>query len=136
MSRYWRITREDDDDLGFALDCLVAWAVTLEEFKQWVYEVLQDTEDFPQFLIDLIDFTDRNELYRALPEVVGYRPYWAEGGRQDNALTGVAYARDPDYRHDSLTRGEALRALLLHLHVFISPVRAGCANIPLMFIIT
>ncbi|WP_454294114.1 hypothetical protein [Salana multivorans] len=111
MARTWRITREDGEDLGFAYDCFVTGAVSLEEFTGWLYRVLQDTDDFPPFLIDLINVDDADELRRRVINVVGFLPSADLDRMQERALEGIAYARFPDHRDDSITRGDAFAAL-------------------------
>lgn len=111
MARTWRITREDGEDLGFAYDCFLSGAVSLEELKEWLYRVLQDTDDVPQLLIGLIDVDDPHELIRRVSDIVGFHPGADLSRMQENALEGIAYARFPDHRDDSVTRGEAFTAL-------------------------
>jgi len=109
--RTWHVTRDDSADLGFALSCLVPGAITLEEFKNWIYLVLAESEEFPDYLIELIDFEHKHELIRSWRDVVGFWPASPLSRVEERGVVGIGYARFPQFRHDTISRGEARATL-------------------------
>lgn len=107
----WRVTRDDSEDLGFALSCLTSGAVTLEEFRGWIYLVLEQSEEFPDYLIDLTDVEQKHELNRRWRDVVGFWPSLELSPSEEKALLGIAYARFEKFRDDTIRRGAAADAL-------------------------
>ncbi|SHI99292.1 hypothetical protein SAMN02745244_01492 [Tessaracoccus bendigoensis DSM 12906] len=94
-----------------ALSCLAAGAVTLDEFKGWIYLVLEQSDEFPDFLIDLIDVTHKHELLSGWRNLIGFWPTSALSPQEKNAVVGIAYARFEAFRHDTIRRGAAISAL-------------------------
>ncbi|MFI8595212.1 hypothetical protein ACIGCK_12405 [Microbacterium sp. NPDC078428] len=107
----WRVTRDDSEDLGFALSCLTAGAVTLDEFTGWIYLVLEQSDEFPGYLIDLTDVEHKHELLRGWRDLVGFLPASPLSSREEKAVVGIAYARFERFRHDTIRRGAASAAL-------------------------
>jgi len=107
----WRVTREQSDDLGFALTCLTAWAVDLDEFKVWVYRVIVDSDELHEHLLDMGDAHERFDVTLRRQEIIGWSPSWSPSRRQRHAIDGIAYARVPGYRSDAVDRDAAIDAL-------------------------
>ena len=111
MTSYWRVTIDDDADLGFALDCLISKAITIGEFKGWTRKVLEDSDDAPGFLRELGALDYRHEVIVQWPHIVGFWPSWEPCRTEDKAISGIAYARFPDHHADDVTRSAALATL-------------------------
>lgn len=107
----WRVTRDDSEDLGFALSCLFSGAVTLEEFKGWIYLVLEQSDEFPDYLVNLTDVEHQHELLSGWRDLVGFWPESPLSPREKKAVTGIAYARFEGFRDDTIRRGAASSAL-------------------------
>ncbi|WP_258879505.1 hypothetical protein [Corynebacterium glutamicum] len=107
----WLITQDDSEDLGFAFDCLIVDAITLDELKEWIYRVIVEMDEFPDYLIDITDVSHKHDLILGYQDIVGFWPYSTLKRTEETALVGIAYARFPDTRDDSISRGKARSAL-------------------------
>ena len=58
----WKISKENCEDLGFAIICMFYDALHISEFKLWLDIVVRDApiDKIPLYIFDLIDF-DKNE---------------------------------------------------------------------------
>ena len=58
----WKIAKHDGRDLAFAIDCWFASAITIDEFKLWLDEVIRSMplEDIPGYIVS------PNKKYTAL----------------------------------------------------------------------
>ncbi|WP_423090468.1 hypothetical protein [Acinetobacter lwoffii] len=56
----WKIYKEENSDLGFAIGCLFSEAINLNEFRQWIELCINDLnqDEIPLYMFDLIDFED------------------------------------------------------------------------------
>lgn len=107
----WLVTQDDSEDLGFAFDCLIVDAITLDELKEWIYRVIVEMDEFPDYLIDITDVSHKHDLILGYQDIVGFWPYSTLKRTEKTALVGIAYARFPDTRDDSISRGKARSAL-------------------------
>lgn len=108
----WQVTCDDGGgDLAFARRCLIAGAVSLEEFHAWVYRVVVESDSPQEHLLNLGDATDRFEVILRWRDLVGWLPSWEPSRREEHAIYGIAYARDPEHTADMVDRATALRAL-------------------------
>lgn len=107
----WLVTQDDSEDLGFAFDCLIVDAITLDELKEWIYRVIVEMDEFPDYLIDITDVSHKHDLILGYQDIVGFWPYSTLKRTEETALVGIAYARFPDTRDDSISRGKARSAL-------------------------
>lgn len=87
----WRVEREDDEDLGFVLDCVFAGAIDRAEFREWVWHVVGTAEHpLPSFFFDL----DAVESFPAgLFRAIGFSPAVAPTEAERAALSAIAWAR-------------------------------------------
>ena len=69
----WKVTKNDSEDLAFALACLFSQAISLNEFKIWIVKVIEQLsyEETPLYLFKLLDF---NESLFNIYNVVGFTP--------------------------------------------------------------
>lgn len=90
-------TFEDSSVLGFALKCQIKGIITFEEFKWFLYEVIDknNTQDIPVFFWDLIDVSYEKMLH--LEQIIGFSPYCTLSDDENNALYGIGYIRWDDY---------------------------------------
>ena len=86
-------TLEDSSILGFALKCQIKGVITLEEFKEFLYEIINQNniEDIPAFFWDLIDISYENMIH--LEQIIGFSPYCTLSDDENNALYGIGYIR-------------------------------------------
>lgn len=117
MAEQWRVTIEDSSDLGFALECLTAWAVDLDEFKTWIYRAVVDLDEIHDHLLRLGDATNRFEPSLKWKELISFYPGGDLTARDSRAIDGIAYARNPDHESDATTRGTTLKALEASPHI-------------------
>ncbi|AGT05991.1 hypothetical protein cgp_2481 [Corynebacterium glutamicum MB001] len=71
----WLVTQDDSEDLGFAFDCLIVDAITLDELKEWIYRVIVEMDEFPDYLIDITDVSHKHDLILGYQDIVGFWPY-------------------------------------------------------------
>ncbi len=86
----WKISKENCEDLGFAIICMFYDAINLSEFKLWLDIVVRDTpiDKIPLYIFDLIDFDKSiGEIY----DLIGVVNYGYISNDQKNALTGIAF---------------------------------------------
>jgi hypothetical protein len=82
--------RKDSSTLGFAVSCLSYGAITLDEFHQWIVQVLDQNSDVPTLLVDLLDF--QGPLAK-IYGVIGFTPSWPYPKDAKTALLAIAYRR-------------------------------------------
>jgi len=103
-------TDHHESKLGFSLDCLLAGAITLEEFKQWCFQVIESDTNPHVIFIELLDFDDSIPQMHSLFRDEGIRyPYVELSERQSTALTGISFMRNIRSHED--TPGEKTRSL-------------------------
>nr|WP_227747717.1 hypothetical protein [Corynebacterium glutamicum] len=61
--------------MGFAFDCLIVDAITLDELKEWIYRVIVEMDEFPDYLIDITDVSHKHDLILGYQDIVGFWPY-------------------------------------------------------------
>nr|ELK61238.1 hypothetical protein NM98080_0604 [Neisseria meningitidis 98080] len=105
-----RPSKENCEDLGFAIVCMFYDAINLSEFKLWLDIVVRDTpiDTIPLYIFDLIDFDKSiGEIY----DVIGVVNYGYISNDQKNALTGIAFLRGIDVYDPPISKEKALKAL-------------------------
>ncbi len=103
-----RITKEDSRELGFVFPCLFKQAITLEEMKKWCYEVIRSHDEYPDYILDIIDFSGAiAHLYKT----VGFSPHWPFAEEDKLALYGIAYKRGRDMYDCPISKKQALEEL-------------------------
>ena len=106
----WKISKENCEDLGFAIICMFYDALHISEFKLWLDIVVRDApiDKIPLYIFDLIDFDKSiGEIY----DVIGVVNYGYISNDQKNALTGIAFLRGIDVYDPPVSKEKALKAL-------------------------
>ena len=107
------LTRDDSSTIGFVVACYFANAIDTAELRQWAEHVIVFGTKYPTYIIDLLEFDEpRFHVYR----VIGFTPSAGLTQREDDALSGIAYARGRDV-HDGPSKHRALLALRSCPHV-------------------
>ena len=106
----WKISKENCEDLGFAIICMFYDAINLSEFKLWLDIVVRDTpiDKIPLYIFDLIDF---NGSFYELINIIGFTPDPNLTEDEDNAIYGIAIKRFGNDLDIPISNNEALRAL-------------------------
>ncbi len=111
MKKQFNVSKDNSSDLGFAEGCLIMNIISLDEFKEWLYLVIERNEDIPTYIFDLLDFKDRLELIGESMEVIGYVPSSAVTSAEMNAMDGIGFLRFSNYHSDSYTKEQAIALL-------------------------
>lgn len=87
----FRVSKNDSEDLGFAVSCLFSGAITRDEFTAWVYWVIEKADhDLPGFFFELDDFGPYlKDIYAA----IGFTPSYGPSDSEIAALQGIGYKR-------------------------------------------
>ncbi|WP_316364545.1 hypothetical protein [Candidatus Thiodiazotropha sp. CDECU1] len=117
MTRSYRLTKGNSEDIGFASTCLVANAISFSEFKEWIYYVIQHTENVPTYLFEILDIDEKYDYTLKRQSVIGFTPSWEGTNQEENALDGIAYKRNLNHKSDSVNREDALKALEEQSHI-------------------
>lgn len=105
----WRMTKDNCDDIGFAYACLVSGVISFEEFKTWLYLVVEQDGDVPNYVWDAIDLTQKFDF---LPlKIMGFTPHWDHSLDEADALLGIGYRRGDDFTCDAMGQDAALKIL-------------------------
>ena len=111
----FRLTKDNCEDIGFAKSCLLAGVVTFDEFKQWLFWVVENESEVPAYFWDIIDL---QESYEFKPlRIMGFNPYWLHNDDEDAALDGIGFKRWSNFASDSISRTEALQKLAKNPHI-------------------
>lgn len=85
----FRIDRDDSVDLGFAMECLLAGAVTKTEFREWLYLVVELNDEVPFWLFDILDVPPDDQGYvTRMP--IPFAPTSDLTTTEQNAVSGIA----------------------------------------------
>lgn len=87
-----KLTREQSEDLGFAITSFIKNAITKEELLHWCYYIIElyEAEDIPIFIFDLeTEKYQINEIYR----IIGFVPSTNLTLKQKKAVYGIAIKR-------------------------------------------
>ncbi|GAA0398495.1 hypothetical protein GCM10009133_04160 [Cocleimonas flava] len=109
------VGKNDCDDVGFAKACLVSGILDFNEFKQWIYHVIEIQKDVPLYFWDILDIENKFD-FKPL-SVMGFNPYWKHTKIEDYALEGIGYKRRDDFVSDAVPREKALKALEENPHI-------------------
>lgn len=99
------LTRESCDEIGFVWSCLLNQAISLDEVKRWCYLVIQRDEDYPEYILDMIDFEGTNFH---LLKVIGFSPISPFINDAEYALIGIALKRGVAIYDSPISKNEAL----------------------------
>jgi len=110
-----RLEIDDSSDIGFVDNCLVPGVISLNEFKEWIYFVIENHDDIPSYFFEILDLNHKFE-YNCL-RIMGFAPKWEYNDASLDALVGIGFKRGAITTNDNLTREEALRALERNPHI-------------------
>lgn len=112
----WYISKENSQDLGFAIGCLFSQSITLDEFKEWLYIVIKDNdiENIPSYIFDLLEF---NQGLFHISNVIGFVPNDKLSKSEQNALTGIAVMRNVKVYDSPISKNKALLLLDKNPHI-------------------
>ena len=112
----WKIYKEENSDLGFAIGCLFSEAINLNEFRQWVELCINDLnqDEIPLYMFDLIDFEDS---LAKIHLVIGFVPSSGLSKTEKIALEGISYLRGIDIFDPISTQEQSIEYLKNNPHV-------------------
>lgn len=118
MTSHARIVKDDSADLGFAWKCLLAGAISFEEFKVWAEHVVTITpsESLPPYMFDLMLAETRRDATVGLHDIVGFWPsdpmFEPTATGPGNAISGLTALRGDFCEDDAATTADAARKSL------------------------
>lgn len=113
----FHLTKEDSGDIGFVTDCLIAGVITFPEFKKWVYYVIDNSQEVPNYFFDILDVEENFDYVLNIGRILGFHPGWGAIDDELKALDGIGFKRFSNFKTDASLRRDALRALDGNLHV-------------------
>jgi hypothetical protein len=113
----FHLTKGDSSDIGLASSSVGYSAITYSEFHDWLYYVIENTNEVPHYFWDILDIKDRITYLRSKREIFGYFPNARLEEIERKALCGIGYTRFPDYQSDFVAKEEALQALADNPHI-------------------
>jgi len=116
MMRF-HLTKGDSADIGFASTCLIGGVITFHEFKDWLYYVIENLDDVPSYIFDVIDLEEKFDYILKAGKILGFDPAWEASKRELLALDGIGYKRFKNFRTDASSRQNSLDALVENEHV-------------------
>ena len=97
------IDTSQPEHAGFARQCLIAGAITLAEYQDWITHLIAQDVDLPDYYFDLLDLTDRTDAIamrdRSGNPIDARRPTANLSRREGHAISGIARLRFPDANH-------------------------------------
>ncbi|MCZ4283148.1 hypothetical protein O4H49_20385 [Kiloniella laminariae] len=117
MAKSFRLEKNNSDDIGFASTCLVAGIIDFDEFKAWLYFVMENSDEIPSYFFNILDINEKFEYTLKRQEVVGFTPSWEGTTFEENALYGIGYKRNIAYQNDVVSQISALKALSKNPHI-------------------
>ncbi len=105
------LTKQNSSDIGFSSSSLIAGALTFDESKEWIYYVIEHSDEVPNYFFDILDLKERPDYTRHIREVLGFRPSWGVTEEKMAALIGIGYKRFPEYSMDNASKASAIKAL-------------------------
>ena len=114
----FKLEKNNSDDIGFASTCLIADILSFEEFKQWLYYVIEHADDVPTYFFDILDIKEKFDFTLKRHEVIGFTPSWqGSSDKEEDALDGIGYKRNSDFSSDASSKEAALKALSENPHI-------------------
>lgn len=107
--KFFRVEKNNCDDLGFSIDCLFLGAIDLNEFKQWITYVIENQEEYPTYFFEILDL--KEEVKTHVLKVMPYHPNWQHSKVESHSISGVSYKRFLNFVSDNISRKAALEAL-------------------------
>lgn len=104
MIRQLHLTKNDSEDIAFASSCLVVGAITFEEFKRWLEWIVENHDEYPSYVFDILDIKEKFEYLRSRLRVHGFMPAWRASKAEEIAVHGLCYKRFADFHSDMVPR--------------------------------
>lgn len=114
MERF-RLTKNDCEDIGFAQSCLTSGIISFDEFKEWLFLIVEAKHDVPNYIFEIIDLKEKFDFVPL--RIMKFNPYWEHTGDEDDALDGIGYKRRLDFHSDAVSRSDALQKLIDNPHI-------------------
>lgn len=111
MKQEFHLTKNDNADISFASTALIAGVISFDEFKEWLYLVIQNDDSCPSYVFDIIDLESKFDYTLKMGEILGFIPSWELNDDEEKALDGIGYKRFSDFSSDLAPRQVALAAL-------------------------
>lgn len=113
----FRVNKGDGEDIGFSTICLISGVITFTEFKDWIYYIIDKSNDVPSYFYEILDTNKKSEYILGAGEVIGFYPDWDATADELNALDGIGYKRFADFQSDASSKQSAATALIRNPHV-------------------
>jgi len=110
-----RLEIDDSSDIGFVDNYLVPGVISLNEFKKWIYFVIENHDDISSQFFKILVLNHKFECNCL--RIMGFAPKWEYNDAPLDALVGIGFKRGAITTNDNLTREEALRALERNPHI-------------------
>lgn len=102
------LSRDDSGRIGFVVAALMSGAIDVPETRRWAEHVLGEIDEYPNWLIDLIEF-DKSPFH--ICQVIGFSPSASLSADEDSALKGIALARGRAIDSTICSQNKAIDAL-------------------------
>jgi len=99
--------REDSFLIGFVRYATCSGAITLDEMKKWVYNLLKENDDLPTYFFDLLEIEHSSDFYKVIDFPIDTGMTEKEG----DALRGISFLRGNRKNEEAISRKKALKAL-------------------------
>jgi hypothetical protein len=105
------MSKNDSSDIGFALACLIGGAIHFREFKEWLYFVIEHSDEPPNYVFDMLDveFLVDFKPYR----IMGFTPSGMLTTDEADAISGFRFLRGISDFEDRISRDDAIAKLRL-----------------------
>lgn len=106
------MSKNDSSDIGFALSCLIGRAIHFREFKEWLYFVVEHSDDPPSYVFDMLDvklFVDFKPY-----EIMGFVASGGLSTDEADAISGFRFLRGISDFEDRISRHDAIAKLRLN----------------------
>lgn len=113
----FHMEKGDSADIGFATTCLIASVITFDEFKQWLYLVIEKSDEVPSYVFDILDVDGKFSYTLKTRDFMGFHPSWNCTTEEEMALDGIGFQRFDCFRSDVSMRDDAMRALEKHPYI-------------------
>ena len=118
MHSKFALNKGNSGDIAFANAALTACAVSFDEFKEWIYFLIQECDELPLYVYSILDVKEKFDYTLRQQEVIGFTAYWdGKTKKEYYALIGIAYKRNVSHISDACDREEALQALRDNPHI-------------------
>ena len=105
-----RLTKNDSSDIGFALDCLLCGAIQFKEFKEWLYFVIDQVDEPPAYIFDMLDVKLRVDFKPH--RIMGWNASGSLSDTELDALEGMGFLRGIRDFEDRITREDAIEKFM------------------------